>query len=114
MKSGEFARKYGFSDYDVNRFIKANATFPIKENIWGDIIIPDDVDVESFFHEMLKEKEEKERIIAEEKLRQEREEQERIQKEQLEFQKEYDRQEKSRQEKEEFERKKGKSSIIYE
>lgn len=106
MKSSEFARKYGFSDYDVNRFIKAYATFPIKENIWGDIIIPDYIDVESLFHEMLKEKDEKKQIIAEEKLRQEREEQERFQKEQLEFQKEYDRQEKFRQEREEFERRK--------
>lgn len=112
MKSSEIARKYWFSEYEVNKHIKNNATFPIKENLWGDIIIPDDINVREFFQPLFEKKELKEQKIAEEKLRLEEEEQKRLQEEQqrlleeqLELQKEYEKQEKIRQEKERQERK---------
>ena len=112
MKSSEIARKYWFSEYEVNQLIKEKATFPFKENLWGDIIIPDDINVREFFEPLFAKKELEEQKEAEEKLRLEQEEQKKRQEEQqryleeqIRLQKEYDRQEKIRQEKEEFERK---------
>lgn len=68
MKSNEIANKYGLSNADVYNFIKENATFPITENWWKDIItIPDYVDIATFIQPLLKEKDENVKKIVDEK-----------------------------------------------
>jgi hypothetical protein len=95
MKSNEVAHKYGLAEFTVTKFIKENADFPIKENWWGDIIIPDGVDVEELIRPLLAEKEKAEKDLIEWRQAKEQKKQE-----------ERDRQEKLRQEKEDAERKK--------
>lgn len=92
MKSNEVAQKYGLAEFVVTKFIKENADFPIKENWWGDIIIPDGVDVEELIRPLLAEKEKAEKDLIEWRQAKEQKEQE-----------ERDRQEKLRQEREEAE-----------
>lgn len=104
MKSNEIASKYGVPEYDLNTYIKKHATFPIKETFWGDIIVPDDVDIESLVQGLLIEREEKAQKLAEKKLRQQQEEYEQQLEEQKKQQAEHDRQEQIRQQKEELER----------
>ena len=98
MKLYDVAVKYGISEYRLEEYTKQNATFSYKETFWGDFIVPDDVDIESFIQPLLREKEEKQRL-----------QQQKAQEQQLEEQKqqqaEHDRQERIRQEKEEQDRK---------
>ncbi|MBR4888063.1 MAG: DUF4177 domain-containing protein [Clostridia bacterium] len=90
MKSSEIASKYGISsEYALNTYIKKHATFPIKENFWGDIILPDDIDIDNLVQGFYLEKEEKVKQQEEEKRQQE----------------ERDRKEWFRQQQEEFQRK---------
>lgn len=70
MKSSDIALKYGIAEYVLKDFIKKNATFPYKENFWGELTFSDDVDVDAFIQPLLKEKEERAKKIAERKLQQ--------------------------------------------
>ena len=65
MKSSEIALQYGIPEYKLNEYIKTHATFQYKESFWGDIIIPDDVDIESFINALLTKKEEQAEKLAE-------------------------------------------------
>lgn len=105
MKTSEIASKYNIPEYDLNNYIKKHASFSIKENFWGDITIPDDIDIETLVQPLLIEKEARAQKIAEKKLRQQQEEHEQQLEEQKRQQAEHDRQEQIRQQKEELARK---------
>ena len=99
MKSAvEIARTYGVAAWEVENclddYIKAHVDFPYKKNFWGEISIPDDVDVEPIIQPLLLKKLEKEQKLIENRLIEQEKKQEEV-----------DRQEKARQQKEEFERK---------
>ena len=65
MKSLDVAVKYNIAPYELDAYIKSHATFPFKENFWGEIIIPDDVDIESFLRPLITKKEETtQKVIA--------------------------------------------------
>ena len=74
MKSTDIAFKYGLDNITVKDYIKKNATFSITENFLGDIILPDDLDIQVFFYPLLAPKIEQERKLEEEKRRKEKEE----------------------------------------
>ncbi len=85
MKSSEVASKYGLFEFEVKQHIKKYAEFSFKENWWGEITIPDDVDIETFFKPLLLKKEgNKEALYLWEQEELDRQEQERHQKEELE------------------------------
>ena len=112
MKTSEIASKYNIPEFEINTYIRNNETFEFKQNFWGDMTIPDDVDVDALIQSYLKQKEERAQRIAEKKIRQQQEEHERQleeQKQQFEAQKqqraENDRQELMRQQQEALARK---------
>lgn len=86
MKSTELAIAHNIPVDEFNEFVQQTATFPIKKNILGGIIIPDDVDTEILVKAFLD--------YQEEKLRHDRAEANRVlqeyidQKDQLRFQQE--------------------------
>ena len=46
----EIAKRFDLQPKEVTEYIQANATFPVKRNYQtGEITIPDDVDIQSFF-----------------------------------------------------------------
>ena len=61
MKSNEIAIKYGIDNLTVKEFIKKNATFKFTETFVGDIIIPDNVNIETFFYPLIAPKIEQEK-----------------------------------------------------
>ena len=94
MKLTDVALDYHIPGYKLEQYVKNHATFSYKETFFGEIIIPDDVDIESFIQPLLHENKERAQKLAEKKLRQQQEEQA-----------EHDRQEQIRQQQEELERK---------
>lgn len=77
MTSTEIAKKIGQTPKDVIAYIQANATFPVRTNFQtGDIIVPDDVDISTFFAPMIDKQVqaqiEKEKQALEQKAQQER------------------------------------------
>ncbi len=80
MKSIDISYEYGLDGFEFRQYIKENATFPIKETFMGDIILPDDLNIEEFIKPFLLKKEEekrkikeKERLEEEERLKERRE-----------------------------------------
>lgn len=95
MKStSEIARKYGLIEYELESYIKEHADFSFKKNFWGEISIPDDVDIETFIQPLLLRQKERDQKIIDNRLRQQQKQQE-----------ELDKQERVRQKEEELERK---------
>ena len=54
MKLTDIAIAHSIPVQDLNEYVKKHAKFPIKENLWGDIIIPDDVDIECLIQSFLR------------------------------------------------------------
>lgn len=77
MKSSEIATKYNITEYQIEKYIKEYAYFPYKENFWGELVIPDDIDTDAFFSPLLSEKAkeiEQEQLRRQEELRKQHEE----------------------------------------
>lgn len=68
MRSTEISAKYGIDEIELKNYIRKNARFSIKENFFGDIIIPDGFDIGSFIQPLLAEIEEKKRKQEEERI----------------------------------------------
>lgn len=105
MKSLDVAMKYNIPPYKLVEYIKNHATFPLKETFWGDIIIPDDVNIESFIQSFFTWEDEYDQKLAENKLRQQQEKHAQQLEEQKKQQAEHDKQEQIRQQQEELARK---------
>lgn len=77
MKSSEIAMKYNIMEYEIEKYIKEYAYFPYKENFWGELVIPDNIDIDAFFSPLLSEKAkeiEKAQQLRQEELRKQHEE----------------------------------------
>ena len=98
MKLLDIALKHDLDEDELYYFLKANATFPVKENFWGEVSIPDDVDILSLIQPLLQAKAEKEL------LRQQKEHQQLLEAQQKQ-QAELDQQEQLRQQQEAHDRK---------
>lgn len=105
MKLLDVAMKYNIRPYKLEEYIKNYATFPLKKTVWGDVIIPDDVNIESLIQSFFTWQDECAQKLAENELRQQQEKQAQQLEEQKKQQAEYDKQEKIRQQQEELARK---------
>ncbi len=58
MKSSEVALKYDISEQKFDNYIKKYVPFNIKYNFWGDIIIPDNINIDNLVKLFLQNEEE--------------------------------------------------------
>ena len=96
MKTIDIALKYGLTEYELNEYIKKNATFPVKETLWSGMIIPDDIDIKAFIRPLLEEKEQRNRKVLEKQFQLQQENQQRKLEEQKDKQFDLDKTEKLR------------------
>lgn len=79
MKSSKIALQNNIQPYLLDNYLKKQKTIPVKENVFGDLLIPDDTDIPSLIAAFLEEEKQK-KAQNEQKQREkmEKEEKERI------------------------------------
>ena len=68
MKDYEIATKYGMNVMEVRDAIENYADFSYTKNLWGDITVPDTVNIDKFMQSLSEIKEEKDKAAKKEAL----------------------------------------------
>ena len=79
MKSSKIALQNNISPYILDNYLKKQTKIPVKETVFGDLLIPDDTDIPSLIASVLEEeKRKKEQYEQKQKEKLQQEEQERL------------------------------------